>query len=456
MVPERRRNSRVKVDSLLPVDLGQENGGIVLNLSEGGLRVRVVGRLDTEEMTPLRFTLPECKNGINTLGQVAWVDEAHTGGGVRFFSLAEEARQQIQQWLALNAPASETQPQTTPIQPKATDPVESPAEQTEVMSWVAAQPPPEENFTVAGEFHPLLTESATFREFRLKKQQSLEQARREESRRRLIRAGVSACLLIVVVAAGAVLYRFQQERIQGFLGAIKEQLSASGVWPSESGQPTTTTTSESKSAPRAARRGRSKAQPGTDRKTTILSAAGPRGEAVGSARPSGPSLEVSGANGQRQLVPYHGTAVVRLKDWSTVQVHARAGKSTPAGATAPESASAASSTAPRASGREEASGELAEQRQMPAYPSLALQNNVQGSVVLRALIGKDGTIQNVQLVSGPPILASAVLDAVRKWRYRPYLRNGEPVEVERQITVEFTIFTNEPASKGQNTTGPRP
>lgn len=78
---------------------------------------------------------------------------------------------------------------------------------------------------------------------------------------------------------------------------------------------------------------------------------------------------------------------------------------------------------------------------MPAYPPLALQNNVQGSVVLRALIGKDGTIQNVQLVSGAPVLASAVLDAVRSWRYKPYLRNGEPVEVERRIIVEFTIST---------------
>jgi|GEM_PF-6120888 len=437
MVIERRRNSRVKVDSLLPVDLGRENGGIVLNLSESGLRVRVVGRLETEEVTHLRFTLPQQNNCIETLGQIAWVDEAHTGGGVRFVSLAEEPRQQIKQWLALNVPAREIQPQTTPIQPKATDPVESPAEQTEVMSWVAAQPPPEESFTVADEFQPVLTESATFHEFRLKTQQSLEQAAREEFRRRLIRAGVLACLLIVVaVAAGAALYHFQRERIQGFLGPIKEQLVASGVWPSEGGRTTTTTTPESKSAHRAARRGPSKAQPRTEREPAIPSEA-----LTPSRRSKPPQLEVLEQNGQRRLVPYHGTAVVRLKDWSTVQVHARAGKSTPAGATAPESASAAPSTAPRASGREEASGELAEQRQMPAYPSLALQNNLQGSVVLRALIGKDGTIQNVQLVSGPPILASAVLDAVRKWRYRPYLQNGEPAEVERRIIVEFTIST---------------
>ena len=442
MVPERRRNSRVKVGSLLPVDLDRENGGIVLNLSEGGLRVRVVGRLETEEMTHLRFTLPEWKNGINTLGQIAWVDEARTGGGVRFCSLAEESQQQIKQWLALNAPPGETQPQTTPIQPKATDPGKSPAGHTEVMSSVAAQPPPEESFTVAGEFHPLLTESATFREFKLKKQQSLEQAAREEFRRRLIRAGVLACLLIVAVAAGAVLYHFQRERIKGFLGAIKEQLSASGAWPSKGGQTTTTTTPESKSAPRAARRGPSKAQPGTERKPAIPSAAVAGSEAPTPSKRSGPpQLEVLEENGQRRLIPYRGGPVTRLKDWPGARVEVRRDVLMSRVASSPEPAPATTSTAPSAGGPRETTDGAAEQQQTPAYPLPALQNNVQGTVVLRAVIGKDGAVQNVQLVNGPPVLASAVLDAVRRWRYKPYLRNGEPVEVERRIIIEFTIST---------------
>ena len=75
----------------------------------------------------------------------------------------------------------------------------------------------------------------------------------------------------------------------------------------------------------------------------------------------------------------------------------------------------------------------------PAYPPLARQARIQGPVVIAALIGKDGTIQNLKVVSGHPMLTGAALDAVRQWKYRPYFLNGEPVEVDTQITVNFTL-----------------
>jgi protein TonB len=75
----------------------------------------------------------------------------------------------------------------------------------------------------------------------------------------------------------------------------------------------------------------------------------------------------------------------------------------------------------------------------PSYPPLARQARIQGSVVLAALIGKDGTIQNLKVVSGHPMLTSAALESVKQWKYRPYFLNGEPVEVDTQITVNFTL-----------------
>jgi periplasmic protein TonB len=75
----------------------------------------------------------------------------------------------------------------------------------------------------------------------------------------------------------------------------------------------------------------------------------------------------------------------------------------------------------------------------PTYPPLARQARIQGSVVLQAVIAKDGSIQNLRLVSGHPMLAPAAIDAVKQWRYKPYFLNGEPVEVETQITVNFTL-----------------
>jgi protein TonB len=75
----------------------------------------------------------------------------------------------------------------------------------------------------------------------------------------------------------------------------------------------------------------------------------------------------------------------------------------------------------------------------PLYPPLARQARIQGTVVLQAVIAKDGTIQNLRLMQGHPMLAPSAIEAVKQWRYKPYFLNGEPVEVETQITVNFTL-----------------
>lgn len=75
----------------------------------------------------------------------------------------------------------------------------------------------------------------------------------------------------------------------------------------------------------------------------------------------------------------------------------------------------------------------------PSYPPLAKQARIQGSVVLQATIGKDGSIQNLRVVSGHPMLTQSAIDAVKQWKYRPYLLNGEAVEVETTVQVNFTL-----------------
>jgi protein TonB len=78
-------------------------------------------------------------------------------------------------------------------------------------------------------------------------------------------------------------------------------------------------------------------------------------------------------------------------------------------------------------------------RVQPIYPSIARQARVQGAVELQAIISKAGTIENLVVVSGHPMLATAAVEAVRQWRYRPYLLNNEPIEVETEITVNFVL-----------------
>jgi protein TonB len=75
----------------------------------------------------------------------------------------------------------------------------------------------------------------------------------------------------------------------------------------------------------------------------------------------------------------------------------------------------------------------------PAYPTLAKAARIQGEVVLSAVISVNGDIENLQLVSGHPMLVPAAIAAVRQWHYKPYLLNGQPVEVETTITVIFSL-----------------
>lgn len=79
-------------------------------------------------------------------------------------------------------------------------------------------------------------------------------------------------------------------------------------------------------------------------------------------------------------------------------------------------------------------------KKVPAqYPQLAQQAQIQGRVALDVVINKEGYIQNIMLISGHPMLAPAAINAVKQWEYKPYLVNGQPVEVETQVVVIFDL-----------------
>jgi protein TonB len=78
----------------------------------------------------------------------------------------------------------------------------------------------------------------------------------------------------------------------------------------------------------------------------------------------------------------------------------------------------------------------------PVYPPLAKEARIQGVVRLNVVIGKDGGVQNLSLVSGHPLLAQAALEAVRQWKYQPTLLNGNPVEVATQVDLNFALPQN--------------
>lgn len=79
------------------------------------------------------------------------------------------------------------------------------------------------------------------------------------------------------------------------------------------------------------------------------------------------------------------------------------------------------------------------EKTMPQYPAIARATRTQGTVVVQATISQAGLIENLRVISGPPILQQAAVDAIRSWRYKPYLLNGVPVEVETTINIVFNL-----------------
>jgi protein TonB len=77
----------------------------------------------------------------------------------------------------------------------------------------------------------------------------------------------------------------------------------------------------------------------------------------------------------------------------------------------------------------------------PQYPPDAKDQRIQGVVLLSVTIDKEGNVANIQVVSGPESLVPASIEAVKQWKYRPYLLEGTPVEVETQVTVNFTLMS---------------
>jgi protein TonB len=141
------------------------------------------------------------------------------------------------------------------------------------------------------------------------------------------------------------------------------------------------------------------------------------------------------AGGRPVLLQSKPTVAVRVDTSNGIQGRA---------ATAGGDTTVAGGSDPSAPGRVRISAEALQVLSHPVdpnYPLLAREMKVQGSVILDAFIGRDGSIQALKIVSGPTILATAAMEAVRQWRFKPYLQAGQAVETEARITVNFTIST---------------
>ncbi len=157
-------------------------------------------------------------------------------------------------------------------------------------------------------------------------------------------------------------------------------------------------------------------------------------------------VEVIASNYRRTLHPGTNSVLIDLRDGSSSHPAVTAPPSdAPVGAPVSDSAETGAGVTRNAADRAEVSSETTSavtHSVAPAYPMLARQMKVQGKVVLEAMIGRDGLIQDLQVLSGPPILAGAAQEAVKQWHFKPHYQGAEAVETQTKITVNFTISTN--------------
>jgi TonB family protein len=180
----------------------------------------------------------------------------------------------------------------------------------------------------------------------------------------------------------------------------------------------------------------SKAQPAAAEPNPDASEDGPPGAIIG-ARTVLPPLEVEVVAGDKHRTMRPGSNAVHVE----LQPDAPAAPAMSAPAESESAANVTSEAAERVQMSASTADNVAEPVR-PDYPLLARQMKVQGSVILQALIGRDGEIQNLHVVRGPHILAAAAQDAVRQWHFKPHFEAGEAVETQAKITVNFTISTN--------------
>ena len=147
-------------------------------------------------------------------------------------------------------------------------------------------------------------------------------------------------------------------------------------------------------------------------------------------------VEVVAGDSHRQVRPGTNSVRVDLQPGTTPQALSQTANA------APDTAASVTSNAAERVQMSADTANIVTRSVRPGYPLLARQMKVQGSVILQALISRDGAIQDLHVLSGPPILASAAEEAVKQWRFKPHYLGNEPVETQAKITVNFTISTN--------------
>jgi TonB family protein len=488
------------------VELGQKNGGILLNLSEGGLAVRSVLPLALREFTGLRFQAPASQAWLTASGRLVWLSDSRKEAGLQFTELPGEARQQIHNWVSSDhdpedasdgIPASGGSREPSEQILDARDGIGGGARELAIARGarpLAAQTQ-REHVPTLGETVGGVAAGRSAQDFRFTNYSMFaadpekEGAWIEPKRRR---GWGGTALLVLLVAAlffalGSTIGRGSVDGLIAYLASVADKQLAPApkvtppVPPEQADAAGAAEDQEAKSAPdgdQAKAEGGANPASGAAANSQVVNtlstekkdeqpkaATEPRaGSAVvggSTADSTARSAIAPGTNGPQpghsaeNAMPRNSREMVtepsRMAPEHSILVNPPGPGGRPFYVNLPGEAISASPAIaisarrtleilPSASGRSERViiGKLIS-HSVPFYPADARNQRIEGSVELRARVGRTGQIIAVTPVSGPALLASAAAAAVREWRYEPTFVDGDPVETLADITIVFRL-----------------
>jgi TonB family protein len=478
-VQERRRHARHLIRPRLYVALnGESSGGILNDLSEGGMSLDILGPRPASNDVVLNFDLSEIGQHFEAKGRVTWssrvVNENRVG--LQFVDLSETSRVQIKNWLAKKVSPPEISPNVV-LQDWARDgaPAQYQARQQQTITtltppWekrgaavattgaqvetdlsvektrdtyrnstvgadptVTSQVPPERtsrdsNDRLVNGIRSSIAQHVADQNRVPPTETESERARFDrEAFQKWVLAAVMVFVVILAVAAARWIYT--SPKLDKVTLPASVQDAVGSIFGPATGTPKTAGDASNPSGTKTGRPSHKEAKiPGRNQ-------ARPDGETAQVQKSPAKQFEVQDAQNGHAVLPMNGmTATPPPAKPGATDMPQVSGGQPGSGSLAQEPGSSKVGLV-----SVQPSAQVPESKVLPEYPVIALLKNIQGRVVIGAVIGKDGVLQNVHLLGPTSILSAAVLEAVKKWHYQPRLQNGVPVEVETQITIDFEI-----------------
>ncbi len=524
-VPERRAYPRWPITTLSYIELGQDNGGMLLNISEGGFAVTAAMTLAEDDVPTIRIQLTGSGDSIEVRGQIAWRSKSRRVAGVRFVDLMEEARRKIASRVSLESSPGEIPGQR--VKAPDSDAVhagmpEIPELGTLTLGAATSSSAVHEQLPASV---PSQASVSTFRSTNVRVARAASNAsprklsNRSELKLKLnpvfrpvasgagakgLRRPAAVVILVVVTAAALGWVATPRDVRNQVIAFIAQKTEGTSKAPKEA-KPPAANRAANLPVPRLEKKGSQ--TPGIEPIPAGGQANGSsaqvergrpqiRGDERPPVRPTvnggvrregGPAPKSQSAKpSQRAAVTVTNPPVVAIQHQAVESSPAQLTKKTATSSTKPSSSlpsdkasidvkvketppppvkqpdapvsptwSVVVSADPYPSIRVPA--ELSSQkvpqgrslqigraiaRVEPAYPDDAKREGIEGTVKLHVVVGRDGAVESVEPVSGPPLLAKAAINAVREWRYAQTLLGGQPVETEQDIVVRFRLLNS--------------